>query len=499
MDPPTLHSRAALNDSTHHGVHNSPPPAKTAHSGRRPAPEPSPAGRPTLYRKPFTHGRNPAAATSKAPGGPPDGRRASGVGLLGSGLHANIRSMIVAVLLPRFSLLVALAGERRALLGKPVALAPELGRAQYIGETSPVAEVHGVRAGMRLGEAMARCPKLALVPPDPAGAAEAWERVLAALESIGAAVEPGAPGAVCFDAPACSGCTAGSRACWARSGARSSGRRGWRPRPRASPRWRRPRARGRASRSSCRPAGRPRRPRARPLRRGRAALPRTAARGPARAGRARGGAGRAARAAGDPHAGRAREAAAGQGRGPVRRHRDHGVGARARRGRRAPAAPADAAAARAAGPPGVLHGPGARARAGPARRPPAGPARAARAHDPGRRPRGDAGRGRHLARAGGVPRGAGRPRPHAARAHPAPGRPARAGRGAAPSSSSASAPPRPISRSLLEDCVAVRARRLREAVRQARVAAGPEAALRVLAVEPGSRVPERRAVLTPFQ
>src|SRR4051812_18259950 len=108
--------------------------------------------------------------------------------------------MVVAVLLPRFSLLVALAGERRELVGKPVALAPEIGRAQFIGETSPAAEVHGVRAGMRLGEAMARCPKLALVPPDPAGVAEAWERVLAALESIGAAVEPGAPGAVCFDA-----------------------------------------------------------------------------------------------------------------------------------------------------------------------------------------------------------------------------------------------------------------------------------------------------------
>jgi len=108
--------------------------------------------------------------------------------------------MVVAVLLPRFSLLVALAGGRRELVGTPVALAPELGRAQYIGETSPAAEVHGVRAGMRLGEAMARCPKLALVPPDPAGVAEAWEGVLAALESIGAAVEPGAPGAVCFDA-----------------------------------------------------------------------------------------------------------------------------------------------------------------------------------------------------------------------------------------------------------------------------------------------------------
>jgi protein ImuB len=107
--------------------------------------------------------------------------------------------MVVAVLLPRFSLLVAL-GSREELVGKPVALAPELGRAQFIGETSPAAEVYGVRAGMRLGEAMARCPKLALVPPDPAGVAEAWEGVLAGLESIGAAVESGAPGALCFDA-----------------------------------------------------------------------------------------------------------------------------------------------------------------------------------------------------------------------------------------------------------------------------------------------------------
>jgi len=40
---------------------------------------------------------------------------------------------------------------------------------------------------------------------------------------------------------------------------------------------------------------------------------------------------------------------------------------------------------------------------------------------------------------------------------------------------------------------------LREAVKQARAAAGPDAALRVLAVDPDSRVPERRAVLTPFE
>jgi protein ImuB len=41
--------------------------------------------------------------------------------------------------------------------------------------------------------------------------------------------------------------------------------------------------------------------------------------------------------------------------------------------------------------------------------------------------------------------------------------------------------------------------RLREAIRQVRAAAGPGAALRILAVDPDSRVPERRAVLTPFE
>jgi alanyl-tRNA synthetase len=40
--------------------------------------------------------------------------------------------------------------------------------------------------------------------------------------------------------------------------------------------------------------------------------------------------------------------------------------------------------------------------------------------------------------------------------------------------------------------------RLREAVRQTRAAAGPDAALRVLEIDPDSRVPERRVVLTPF-
>ncbi len=69
-----------------------------------------------------------------------------------------------------------------------------------VGEVSLAAEAFGVHPGMRLGEALARCPRLTLVPPDPAGVAEAWERLLVRLESIGAAVEPERPGLVCFDA-----------------------------------------------------------------------------------------------------------------------------------------------------------------------------------------------------------------------------------------------------------------------------------------------------------
>jgi protein ImuB len=53
---------------------------------------------------------------------------------------------------------------------------------------------------MRMGEALARCPRLALVPPDPVGVADAWERVLRRLEATGALVEPGRPGLACFDA-----------------------------------------------------------------------------------------------------------------------------------------------------------------------------------------------------------------------------------------------------------------------------------------------------------
>lgn len=120
-----------------------------------------------------------------------------------SRLRANIRSimptMIVCTLLPRFQLTVAV-GDRAGLLREPTALAPEPCGAQKVGEVSLAAEAFGVHPGMRLGEALARCPALSLVPPDPAGVADLWERMLVRLESIGAAVEPERPGLVCFDA-----------------------------------------------------------------------------------------------------------------------------------------------------------------------------------------------------------------------------------------------------------------------------------------------------------
>ena len=60
-------------------------------------------------------------------------------------------------------------------------------------------------------------------------------------------------------------------------------------------------------------------------------------------------------------------------------------------------------------------------------------------------------------------------------------------------------PPAADQRALLDDPAAARAARLREAIRQVRAVAGPDAALRVLEVDPDSRFPERRAVLAPFE
>jgi protein ImuB len=111
----------------------------------------------------------------------------------------SVESVIACALIPRFTLLAVVEG-RRELLLRPMALAPEPGGPQVVGEASGPAEAFGVHAGMRLGEALARCPELVLVPPDPERAEAAWEDALRRLEGIGAAVEPGRPGEAFFEA-----------------------------------------------------------------------------------------------------------------------------------------------------------------------------------------------------------------------------------------------------------------------------------------------------------
>jgi protein ImuB len=107
--------------------------------------------------------------------------------------------MIVCVWMPRFELAIA-NGNRDALAEGALALGPEPGREPRVGEVSGAAEAFGVRAGMLLGEALARCPHLILVAPDPVRVAQVWEETLRSLEVIGAAVEPERPGVAYFDA-----------------------------------------------------------------------------------------------------------------------------------------------------------------------------------------------------------------------------------------------------------------------------------------------------------
>ena len=87
--------------------------------------------------------------------------------------------MVVCFYIPRFELVVA-AGEgpqiaHETLAGRALAVAPLVGGEQRVGEVSGAAEAQGVARGMVLGEALARCPELVLVPGDPVQVAEVWE------------------------------------------------------------------------------------------------------------------------------------------------------------------------------------------------------------------------------------------------------------------------------------------------------------------------------------
>src|ERR1700761_5599486 len=74
-------------------------------------------------------------------------------------VRTYFRMIVVCVLIPRFALTTAL-GDPAELLPSPVAHAPEPGGTQQVGEVSMAAEAFGIHRGMRLGEALARCPEL---------------------------------------------------------------------------------------------------------------------------------------------------------------------------------------------------------------------------------------------------------------------------------------------------------------------------------------------------
>ena len=106
--------------------------------------------------------------------------------------------MIACLAIPGFELRAALR-ERPRLSLEPAALAPEPGSEALIGSITATAETAGVRPGMRLGEALATCPSLQLVDPDPAAAEEAWEGIVRALEDAGFSVDSAAPGCAYFE------------------------------------------------------------------------------------------------------------------------------------------------------------------------------------------------------------------------------------------------------------------------------------------------------------
>ena len=95
--------------------------------------------------------------------------------------------MIACILIPGFALRAALLA-RPGLALRPAALAPLPGTEQLLGPVTAAAEAAGIRPGMRLGEALATCPSLVLVDPDPAGAEREWEGILLRLEDAAFAV-----------------------------------------------------------------------------------------------------------------------------------------------------------------------------------------------------------------------------------------------------------------------------------------------------------------------
>ena len=106
--------------------------------------------------------------------------------------------MIACLSIPGFELRASLRARPRLAL-VPAALAPLEGTEPLLGPITAAAEAAGVKPGMRLGEALAMCPSLTLVEPDPAAAEQEWEAIVRRLEDSGFSVEPADLGCAYFE------------------------------------------------------------------------------------------------------------------------------------------------------------------------------------------------------------------------------------------------------------------------------------------------------------
>ena len=107
--------------------------------------------------------------------------------------------MLLALLLPRLSLSVALTTQPQ-LSGVPVAVGPPPFGEPRIGLPSAIAEASGVRSGMRLSAALTLCPGLVLVPPDPVGVQLRAARLIRDIAALGLPVEEIGSGRALIDA-----------------------------------------------------------------------------------------------------------------------------------------------------------------------------------------------------------------------------------------------------------------------------------------------------------
>ena len=86
-----------------------------------------------------------------------------------------------------------------ALRGRPMVIAVRTGLTHVVFSSSP--EAHGVEAGMRLGEALARCPGAAVLPADEEYYEDVFGRMADRLEARCPAMERGELGCLyaCYD------------------------------------------------------------------------------------------------------------------------------------------------------------------------------------------------------------------------------------------------------------------------------------------------------------